>query len=291
MNLNEYLNGALEAQRVPDAEIEALRQHRKDVEAMLREKYGNVPKIKYGGSHAKGTMIKDSFDLDVLCYFPADDHTAGDTLEEIFESVRSTLGEKYFVVTKRCALRLHNIDSKQPNRDYHVDVVPGRDADGDSGDTWLHVSTPDKKRLKTNIDKHIEHIKSSKRTAEIRLAKLWNLRRGLNVPTFALELLVVKALRDEPSTTLADSMVAFWTYLRDRESLSIDDPANPGGNDLSDMLNEATQAILRNAASSALAAVDREDWPSLLGPVEKKANSTRVTSAVAGASIAKPWCE
>ncbi len=291
MTFDQYLGVALAAQAVSDAEIDALRRHRDDVERLLRDGLGPAARIRYGGSYAKDTMIKDSFDLDILCYFPHEYVDAGATVGEIFRSVRDTLAKAYALVTKRCALRIHNIDQTQSNRDYHVDVVPGRFVDADKDSTWLHVTTPDKERLKTSIEKHINHVQSSGRHREIRLAKLWNLRKGLGVPTFVLELLVVKALKEKTTGALGASMTSFWTYVQETDPLIVHDPANPAGNDLSDLLDANTQGRMKQAAKDALAAIEANDWPRILGPVDEKKAEARIKSAAAGVSIAKPWSE
>jgi hypothetical protein len=45
-------------------------------------------------------------DLDIVCYFPNDDTSAGATLKEIFDSVHQKLGEEYYVEPKTSAVRL-----------------------------------------------------------------------------------------------------------------------------------------------------------------------------------------
>ena len=70
MTDQEYLNAVLEDQSLADdsEELEELREHRDAVEALLREAYGSCsPTIKYGGSKAKGTLIRESYDLDLVC--------------------------------------------------------------------------------------------------------------------------------------------------------------------------------------------------------------------------------
>ena len=49
------------------------------------------PTIRYGGSKAKGTMIKEAYDLDMTCYFGHDDTRAGQTLEDIYGNTRKAL--------------------------------------------------------------------------------------------------------------------------------------------------------------------------------------------------------
>lgn len=136
-------------------EMIALRATRDEVEALLRAAYGNAPTIRYGGSKAKNTMIRASYDLDMTCYFAHDDNRAGETLKEIYDDVARVLEKKYIVECKRSALRLTSKEPGSYKADLHVDVVPGRFIDGDDGDVFLHQNEGDKTLLKTNLDVHI----------------------------------------------------------------------------------------------------------------------------------------
>jgi len=63
MSTNEYLQKVLKSQKLENDELEALKKNRGEVEKVLRDKFGSGPTIRYGGSKAKGTMIRDSYDL------------------------------------------------------------------------------------------------------------------------------------------------------------------------------------------------------------------------------------
>src|SRR5439155_621676 len=94
MNNNEYLQAVLREQTLaPESdELKALQKQREKVEKLLRDHFADCsPTIRYGGSKAKGTMIKAAYDLDVICYFPHDDTAAGETLEDIYENTRKAL--------------------------------------------------------------------------------------------------------------------------------------------------------------------------------------------------------
>ncbi len=68
----EYLSAVLRAQIFPpDApELAELEQHKDDVTALLNAHFADAcPTIRRGGSLAKGTMIRASYDLDLPCYF------------------------------------------------------------------------------------------------------------------------------------------------------------------------------------------------------------------------------
>ena len=134
MTDNEYLDAVLREQTlVPGgAELTELERQRKNVVAILDKKVGNArPTVRKGGSLAKGTMNLEVYDLDLPTYFAYDEDGAGETLEEIYNTVADAMSEDYFVERRRSALRLRNNDGKV---DTHIDLVPGRFFDASEGD-------------------------------------------------------------------------------------------------------------------------------------------------------------
>lgn len=277
----KYLQDVLDSQKLADDSVEMkdLRRHRDDVEKLLRKKFsGNDLTIKYGGSKAKGTMNKESYDLDLISYFVHGDNTAGSTLKEIHENVESALADDYFIVRRTSALRLY---SREPeNRvDFHIDVVPGRYVDDKREDVFLHCTKGDKERLKTNLDVHINHIRNSGVTEAIRLLKLWRVRDHLAVRTFILELLAVKLLKQKKTAALTDQMKHVWTKLRDEVSdITIEDPANPNGNDLSELFDETIRQALSTAAANTLRTIENEGWEKVFGTVSRTTSTPAILS-------------
>ncbi len=153
MNTNGYLQSILKSQDLPDEsdELKALQAHRKDVEDLLHKHFAeSSPTIRYGGSRAKGTLIREFYDLDVICYFPYDDTAAGVTLEDIYNNVEQALSTAYYIERKTSALRLKSRDPKSFAKDFHIDVVPGRFTDDKKTDAFIYQNAGEKKRLKTN---------------------------------------------------------------------------------------------------------------------------------------------
>lgn len=291
----QYLAKVLELQKLDDEgpELKALREQRAAVEAILRDAFKDSdPVFRYGGSKAKGTMLKESYDLDVICYFCCDDSEPGDSLKAIYESVQKALAAKYVIERKRCALRLLATGSKERT---HIDVVPGRFVDDSKSVAYLHITTGDKRWLKTNLQKHIDHVRGSGRIAEIRLAKLWRVRYGLRftLPVFVLELLVIDVLASSKATDLPTAFREFLEHLRDHaDDLSVEDPAN-SGNDLSDVLNIGVKTTLREAARTTLSTIDNAGWSGVFGSVEEPTEADRVDAVAravaATAAPTKPW--
>lgn len=287
MTPNEYLHKILDSQTLEEGsnELERLRERREEVESLLREEFGSSPTMRYGGSKAKGTMIKEAYDLDVICYFPRDDEDAGGTLKELYENTKTVLSKKYVIVEKTSALRLQS----RNYQDFHVDVVPGRFVDDAKQDTFLHQTSGDKKRLKTNLQTHIDHVRNSGVAAAIRLMKLWRTRRGLTIKHFALELLVIEVLQGKASMVLDKQLEHLWKTLRDDvDAVKIEDPANPTGNDLSSLVSDSVKAELSNAASTTLATIECDGWEKLFGKVPGTDEDARAALTGAIKSTAQP---
>ena len=288
MTDHDYLEAILEDQTLGEdsAELKALRKRRDEVETLLRSAFGfGGPSIKYGGSYKKGTMIRESYDLDLTCYFAHDDKVAGNTLQEIYESVENVLRTKYWTERKGSAIRIKSREN-DAHVDFHIDVVPGRFVNGKDGDVNLHRTNGDKAFLKTNLDKHVTHVQDSGVIPAIRLMKLWALRRGVVIKTFALELIVIDALRGHADENLGLQIEHVMMELRDgADELSISDPAN-GNNDLSELLNPSVRFALEHAAKETLRALDQNGWEAVYGPVRNA--KVAVLASIASALPVRP---
>ncbi|MBA3632735.1 MAG: hypothetical protein H0W58_08010 [Acidobacteria bacterium] len=278
MTDNEYLKKVLEQQTLdPDGdEMKKLRLRRDDAESRLRKKFGSGPSIRYGGSKAKGTMIKEAYDLDVICYFDNDDTSAGDTLQEIYDSVADVFKDDYLIERKPSAIRLKSKNSDNWAEDYHTDIVLGRFVDEDRDDVFLYRSSGEKGRQKTNLDVHINHIKTSGVQDAIRLEKLWRKRNILSIRHFILELLAIDLLKGKKNLPLTEQLIHFWTEVRDNvEDMTVEDPANPYGNDLSELFNATVKYELSSAARTTLDTIEKDGWKKVFGelPEEEKTNN------------------
>lgn len=299
MNKNEYLQGILEEQTFEssDREMKDLRQRRDDIKKLLVNKYsGSTISIRWGGAMAKGTMIREAYDGDMTCYFEQDDTTAGESLADIYGSVSKTLEADYMVDRKTSALRVRDKTYSTRGKDFHIDVVPGRYTDETKSDVFIHQNGGTKERLKTNLDVHIDHIRDSGLIDAIRLMKLWNVRYGAGAKTFVLELLTIKLLKGWKTKPLADQLEHVWTEFRDNPSdLSVEDPANPNGNDLKPAL-DACRTSLSSIARTTLMRIESEGWESVYGPlkdedVSEESKSAAIHVAVRSATVpTRPWC-
>ena len=173
-------------------------------------------------------MIREAYDLDMICYFPHDDISAGKTLKDIYQHARDALAAQYWIEAKPSALRLKDLDPKNFKVDFHIDVVPGRYIDDEKADAFLYQSSGEKGFLKTNLEKHISYVRDSGLVDTIRLMKLWRARNHINIKNFALELLTIDLLEYRKRSSLTNQLEYVWQEFRDHSAdLKVEDPANP----------------------------------------------------------------
>jgi len=266
MTINDYLKGLLTSQDLTTQQESDLQKHKDEITKFLRAEFGEAPVIKYAGSREKGTMIRDNYDLDVVCYFPSSDTRS---LKEIRDDVSARLGERYVLEPKASAERIRDLKGATAPASYHIDVVPGRFIEG-TKDVFLHVQYGDRERMQTNLKTHIDFIVNSGCVDVIRLMKLWICRNNLTFKTFVLELFVVQALSGfaKKGDLKAAVIKVFEEMEENLESTQLVDPANTN-NIVSRVVSATDKSLLADAASDALSTIDGSDdlskWKSVFG--------------------------
>lgn len=290
--IEKYLQDLLDSQELTTEQERTLQAHKKEVaDFLLAEFAADKPSIKYAGSRQKGTMIRDSYDLDIVCYFPSTDTRS---LKEIRDAVSLHLNKNYAMEDKASAERILNLKGSTAPSTYHIDVVPGRFI-ADTNDVFIYLAQGDKDYLKTNLKIHIDTIANSGCVPVIRLAKIWAHRNKLEVKTFVLELFVVDALKG--SRTKDDLKVSFLKVMEEMKNrfatAQIDDPANTN-NVVSRLVSSSSKAIVAREAQAAFTQINGSnellDWKAVLGDVHIPGLlNTRTTSA--GLIPSAPWCD
>jgi len=250
MTGHEYLVRVLENQNMKSKQIEHLRRLREKIETVLRNRYRSSPRIYYGGSYAKHTMIREAFDLDVIIYFPC---TKRATLKEIYQSVHETLvSANYPVRPKTVALQLPYEDG------FHIDVVPGRAIDETFYEAYLYKNGQDT-WIKTSLKKQMDSIKDSGCREIIKLMKLWRIRHRLEWSTFALEQTVIRALNGENKNRYDQCLIKVFEFIYKKiDKVRLVDPAN--ANNII-KVSPKTRSSLKKAAERSLNA---RDWGEII---------------------------
>lgn len=291
MSTKEFLDELLKSQNLSEKQSTSLTEHRREVEGYLREKYGQEPSIRYAGSKSKDTMIAESYDLDLTCYFPSSNDS---TLKELHDSVEKILSQKYIVERKASAIRINKIDN-DVKADYHIDVVPGRFVDGKDGDVFLHVVYGEKERIQTNIEKHIAFVKDSGCQDIIKLIKLWKVRNEVPFKTFVLETFVVETLKGSKSKDdLVKSLRTILEELKTRiKTAKLVDPANTN-NIVSETMTGTEKEFISSKADAAIKILDDNKKDEVLGWKKIFDEDTESVKWVAPTIISnpqKPWSD
>jgi hypothetical protein len=123
--------------------------------------------------------------------------------------------------------------------------------------------------------------------------KIWRTRHGVALKTFVLELLVIDELAGS-TAALDEQLRQVLEKLRDDPAgFTVEDPANPTGNDLSEAWNDEVQADVSAIAGDTLDTIDASGWDGVFGKLpsqKQEAKSSALQSAAKAAPVtARPW--
>lgn len=242
---NDYLNQILARETVDTGIFSPVRACATTLDPILKA-WGNryLLSVTPSGSFAKGTANRSGTDLDLFLSLSQD---TPETLSDIHKLLGKALTDSGYTPQPQnvsIGIRVGNFD---------VDLVPGKRQNSFTQDHSLY-----KRRghtwTKTDVSQHITKVPASGRQSEIRLVKLWRRQKGLEFPSFCLELVVIEALKAAWLSSLADNFRTVMTYLRESfESARFVDPANTN-NIISDDLTVAEKQSIKTAAAAALVA-------------------------------------
>lgn len=241
MSADAYLNSILAREQVNTGPTSPVRAVITTLEPRIKAWAGdNYLGIAPSGSFAKGTANASGTDIDL--YISLSPNTPN-TLKEIYGTLFNAMNGVY--KTKK-----QNVSINVKVGTYDVDLVPGRRQEMQGSDTSLYRRKIDS-WTKTNIPKHISLVSNSGRQKEIRLLKLWRNQKGLDFPSFYLELTAIEALKNARGDLSANAVTCL-EYLRDRFTTArVVDPANTA-NIISDDLSANERATIKAAATRVL---------------------------------------
>ena len=140
-----------------------------------------------------------------------------------------------------------------------IDLVPGRVQSGYQNwhSLWKHKAST---WTQTNVSLHIDRVRDSGRTREIRAIKIWRQNHGLDFPSFYLELTVLDALY-RLGSNLAQNVQHVLNYLaEDFVGAVVMDPANTNNTISDDLTLVEKWAIATQAKTSLTAPWDQTLW-------------------------------
>jgi len=242
MTADSYLQGILDREAVDTGIFSPVRTVQIQLDPIIRAwANGQLLSITPSGSFAKGTANKSGTDIDLFISLSSN---TSETLKEVYEKLFKWMNGKGY------AAKRQNVSINVHVNGYDVDLVPAKRQDLFSEDHSLYRRRADT-WTKTNISTHINHVSWSGRKSEIRVVKLWRDQKGLDFPSFYLELSIIAALSGQYGGQLSDNVLKSLRYLRDNFSTArVLDPANTN-NVISDDLSIADKARIKSAAEQA----------------------------------------
>ncbi len=251
MTADQYLHGILLREAVDAGPNSPLLGVQTILVPTLRQWAGdNLIGVYPSGSFMKGTAVRSGTDIDL--FLSLSEHTS-ETLKEIYNKLFDCLRSAGY------SPRRQNVSVNIKVSSYSVDLVPGKRQNALSSDHSLYRRKADT-WTKTNVLTHARTVKAAGRANEIRILKLWRNQKGLDFPSFYLELSVIRALAARPlpgllsynpPSMLAQRVVGVFDYLRDSfPAARIADPANTN-NIISEDLTAQEKAKVSAAAKAA----------------------------------------
>ncbi len=198
-------------------------------------------KAQFSGSLSKGTAISIGTDADIFISLSS---TTPGSLANLYETLFNAVTRSGYSARKQ------NVSIGVNVKGYNVDLVPGRRQNQYSNEHSLYKRKTNT-WIKTDVNKHINYVINSNRTAEIKLAKIWRQLHKLEFPSFYLEMAVIDSLK---YARVGDTTSNFWKVLhffRDNlASARYIDPANTN-NVISDDLNSSQKRAVANVARAS----------------------------------------
>lgn len=244
MSADEYLGGILVRESVDRSINSPVRGVAQTIAPAIQKwSAGYLNSVSASGSFAKGTANKSGTDIDLFLSLTSNTPS---TLKEIYDSLFNAMTQAGYSPKRQ------NVSINIRVGGYDVDLVPAKRQDAYSSDHSLYRRKANT-WTKTNVDRHIAVVTGAGRELETRIVKLWRNQKGLDFPSFYLELTVIEALRGAGGT-LSSRVWRVFEYLRDSFSTArVVDPANTN-NIISDDLTAAEKGAIKRAAETALAA-------------------------------------
>lgn len=238
-----YLRQVLAQHAVDTGPYSPVRQVQAEVTATVNRWGGHfVMSMEPSGSFAKGTAVRTGTDIDLFISLSS---TTPDTLAQVYNSLFVALTQAGYQPKRQ------NVSLNIRVGAYDVDMVPAKRQSQYGGDHSLY-SNRSGNWMQTNVGTQIALVSGSGRLDEIRLLKIWRNRRGLDFPSFYLELAIIRALNGARQGNLAVNIVTALEFLRDQlANARIIDPANTN-NVISDTLDAAGKRMVSAAAAAAL---------------------------------------
>ena len=263
ITINEYLNNLLEQKSnnytyTPNEEraysylYDLINRWKQSFNNSVTWSYYIDIEMKKSGSKAKGDAIKGKSDIDI--FVSITDKNNIYTVKDYYENLFNFL-KPYFINN---TIRMQNVSIGVTYAGCNIDITPGKRINYQSysyrnsyDDHFIYSTKTDSNTL-TNIQKHIDMVRSSGLTKEIMILKIWRNCHNLDLPSIAIEIITCEVLKTNKSNSLYTNVKRIFECLRDSiVTRKIIDPAN-SNNNIADSLTALDKEKIRKAAILSL---------------------------------------
>lgn len=210
---DQYVTSVLQRYAVPTGSYSQTELTANQIIPLIRTWAGQyLSTISFSGSYAKGTGVRGTTDIDLFVSMRSD--TPG-SLGELYNSLFN------FAYQKGWQPRQQNVSIGIQVNGVDIDLVPARIQAGYQNYHSLYRRKADS-WTQTNVALHIQTVKNSNRTQEIRAIKIWRMLHKLEFPSLYLELIVIDSLKHRRYGDLANNVFASLDFIANNVSI------NPG---------------------------------------------------------------
>lgn len=199
------------------------------------------------GSSAKGTAIRGINDVDYLISL----HNSildKYSLERIYDSLYKEISS----INVCTNVRKQRVSIGLTYQGVDIDFTPAVKDKGNTNYHKLYVNERNKRWVQTNIQKHIDYVKWSGRTNEIKLTKIWRMLHRLEFPSIYLESVIIENLKGRNFYSLTDTFIAVLEYLNKSFVYDTYYDISNTNNKLSDSLTMIEKQHIANIAMRCL---------------------------------------
>jgi len=242
MTEQQYLGAILEKYKISDFVMQNVKRNAEEIANYLRGLWWHYIKwVYYSWSMARQTAVSINFDTDICVEF---ENNAFTELNTMYNWTYDKLRNKYLNVKQQ------RVSIWIPEK--NIDVVPTRLIKW-SNNVNLR-DTKNSTRKQTNIHIHIDYIKKFWDLDVIKLLKIWKNIHNIDIKSFWLEILTIRALNSYDGVNLLwPKLRHIWTYIKNNDivSMRLVDPSNQN-NDIMESIEYGEKIKLKNMAIKSL---------------------------------------
>ena len=254
MNPDRYVEEVLRKYQVAKGPGTPVYEVGQRLRGLIQRWYSDrLVRVHNSGSFAKGTSIRGGVDLDLFISLKP---RTGKSLRTVYNGLYRHADEEGL------RPRLQNVSIGVQVDNVRVDLVPARKHSG----TDYHSLYRNRQDgwVKTNVAQHIRVVRGSGRATTIRAAKIWRSNRGIRLPSFYLELAVLRALSKQARRGTAMEFTIVLQFLAEEfVDAEFVDPANDQ-NIISTDLTLRQKREVASQAHSSLQTIRDGAWERVL---------------------------